>query len=214
MNLFNEDNFLHQFFLFLGKLIALNLLWMISSIPVITMGASTTSLYYCTLKLHKDRDISAWKFFWKSFRSNFRQSTVVWIVLLAAGALLWIERIAIGTMPAEARQIFTYGVSAVGIAAILVALYIFPTIASFDNTIGKLLGYSLYFIFRKPGYAVSVAAITCLPMYFTLIDAELFPVYLFIWLLCGFSLTAYADSWFFWRLYRPFFEDRKEETKE
>ena len=54
MNLFNEDNFLHQFFLFLGKLIALNLLWMISSIPVITIGASTTALYYCTLKLHKE----------------------------------------------------------------------------------------------------------------------------------------------------------------
>ena len=64
MNFFNEDNFLNQFFLFLGKLIALNLLWVISCIPVITIGASTTALFYCTLKLHKDKDISAWKFFW------------------------------------------------------------------------------------------------------------------------------------------------------
>ena len=39
------------------RLIALNLLWIVCSLPVITAGASTTALYYCTLKLHKDGDI-------------------------------------------------------------------------------------------------------------------------------------------------------------
>lgn len=211
MNFFNEDNFLHQFFLFLGKLIALNLLWMITCIPVITIGASTTALFYCTLKLHKDRDISSWKFFWRSFRGNFLQSTAIWILLLAAAALLWLERGAIRTMPEEIQPVFTYVLAAVGIALLLMALYIFPTVASFENKIGKLFSHTLYFIFKKPGYAVAIAAITCLPMYFTLVDAALFPAYLFVWLMCGFSLTAYADSWFLWRLFRPFF---KEEPRE
>lgn len=207
MNLFNEDNFLHQFFLFLGKLIALNLLWMITCIPVITAGASTTALFYCTLKLHKDKDISSWKFFWKSFRGNFLQSTAIWILILVAAALLWLERIAIGTMPQGLKQIFTYVLAAAGLFLLLLTLYIFPTIASFENKLLKLISHALYFIFRHPGYAVAVAAITCLPMYFTLVDAELFPAYLFVWLLCGFSLTAYADSWFLWRLFRPFFKE-------
>ncbi len=211
MNLFNEDNFLHQFFLFLGKLIALNLLWMISSIPIITIGASTTALFYCTLKLHKDRDISAWKFFWKSFRNNFRQSTAIWVLLLVAAVLLWLEQIAIGTMPQGAKQVFTYVLTAAGVALILMALYIFPTVASFENKIGKLFSHALYFVFKKPGYAITIAAITCLPMYFTLVDAELFPVYLFVWLMCGFSLTAYVDSWFLWRLFRPFFKEKESE---
>ncbi len=207
MNLFNEDNFLNQFFLFMGKLIALNLLWMITCIPVITIGASTTALFYCTLKLHKDRDISAWKFFWKSFRSNFLQSTAIWVLILVAAALLWLERIAIGTMPQSMKQIFTYVLAAAGLFLLLVTLYIFPTIAAFENKLSKLISHTLYFIFRQPGYAVAVTAITCLPMYFTLVDAELFPIYLFVWLLCGFSLTAYADSWFLWRLFRPFFKE-------
>ena len=210
MNFFNEDNFLNQFFLFLGKLIALNLLWVISCIPVITIGASTTALFYCTLKLHKDNDISAWKFFWKSFRSNFLQSTIIWILLLAAALLLWLERTAITTMPTGARQIFTYVLAAAGLFLLLITLYIFPTVASFENKTLKLVSHTLYFIFRQPGYAVAVVAITCLPMYFTLVDAELFPIYLFVWILCGFSLTAYADSWFFWRLFRPFFEEDNE----
>ncbi len=209
MNLFNEDNFLHQFFLFLGKLIALNLLWMISSIPVITIGASTTALYYCTLKLHKDKDISAWKFFWKSFSGNFLQSTLIWAMLLAAALLLWLEKIAISTMPDGAKQIFTYVLTAMGIILVLMALYVFPTVASFENKTGKLFSHALYFIFRQPLYAVAMAGITCLPMYFTIVDMELFPVYLFVWLMCGFSLTAYVDSWFLWRLFRPFFKEEE-----
>lgn len=214
MNFFNEDNFLHQFFLFLGKLIALNLLWMICSIPVITIGASTTAMYYCTLKLHKDKDIDAIKSFFKSFKRNFLQSTIIWVILLLAAFILWLEQIAVKTMPAGARQMFTYVLAAVGILLLLLTLYIFPTVASFDNKIKKLAGHSIYFIFRQPGYAVAVTAITCLPMYFTLVDTELFPVYLFIWLMCGFSLTAYANSWFLWRLYRPFFEEDTKKTEE
>ena len=39
----------------------------------------------------------------------------------------------------------------------------------------------------------ALAVITILPMTMTLVDAKLFPVYMLIWLMVGFSLTAYAD---------------------
>ena len=57
-----------RIFGFLGQLIALNLLWIVCSLPVITAGASTTALYYCTLKLHKDGDIRVFHDFFKSMR--------------------------------------------------------------------------------------------------------------------------------------------------
>ena len=49
----------------------------------------------------------------------------------------------------------------------------------------------------------ALAVITILPM--TLVDAKLFPIYMLIWPMVGFSLTAYADSWFMWKLFRPYF---------
>ena len=61
------------------------------------------------------------------------------------------------------------------------------------------------------GYAIAVAVITILPMTMTLVDAKLFPVYLLIWLMFGFSLTAYADSWFMWKLFKPYFKEEEEE---
>ena len=60
----------------------------------------------------------------------------------------------------------------------------------------------------------ALAVITILPM--TLVDAKLFPISLLIWLLVGFSLPAYADSWFMWKLFRPYFaqDDGEEFVKD
>lgn len=207
MNFFNEDNFLHRFFLSAGDFIGLNLLWIITSVPVVTAGASTTALYYCTLKLHKDKDISIWKCYWKSFRGNFFQATAVWLGLIGAGVCVWFEKRAIVTMPMAG--VFTYVIWGIALLLAVTALYIFPTIASFENKTRRLLPYALCFAARKPLYALCMALLTCLPMYFTLVDAKLFPVYLLVWLMCGFSLTAYGNSWFLWRLFRPYFAENE-----
>ena len=78
-----------RIFGFLGQLIALNLLWIVCSLPVITAGASTTALYYCTLKLHKDGDIRVFHDFFKSFKQNFKQSTLIWILMAAVAVFLY-----------------------------------------------------------------------------------------------------------------------------
>ena len=205
MNLFNEDSFLHSFFLSAGGFIGLNLLWIITSVPVVTAGASTTALYYCALKLHKDKDISIWKCYWKSFKGNFVQATAVWLGLLAAGVCVWLESRAVATMPMPMSGVFTYVTWGMALLLLIIALYSFPTLASFEIKTRRLIPYALCFGAKKPGYALCTAMITCLPMYFTLVDAQLFPVYLLVWLMCGFSLTAYANSWFLWRLFRPYF---------
>ena len=177
-----------RIFGFLGQLIALNLLWIVCSLPIITAGASTTALFYCTLKLHKDGDIRVLHDFFKSFKQNFRQSTLIWIL----------------------SQIFNYVIFAVYIPLVAVALYVFPTVAAFENKTMTLITNAFYFAVKHIGYALAVAVITILPMTMTLVDAKLFPVYLLIWLMFGFSLTAYADSWFMWKLFKPYFKEEEE----
>ena len=161
-----------RIFGFLGQLIALNLLWIVCSLPIITAGASTTALFYCTLKLHKDGDIRVLHDFFKSFKQNFRQSTLIWILMAAAGIFIYMEKEALATM--------------------------------------TLITNAFYFAVKHIGYALAVAVITILPMTMTLVDAKLFPVYLLIWLMFGFSLTAYADSWFMWKLFKPYFKEEEE----
>lgn len=200
-----------RIFGFLGQLIALNLLWIVCSLPVITAGASTTALFYCTLKLHKDGDIRVVRDFFKSFRQNFKQSTLIWIIMAAVALILYLEKETVFSMPGAMAQIFSYVILAACIPLVLVALYIFPTVAAFENKIMKLISNAFYFAVKHIGYALAVAVITILPMVMTLVDAKLFPVYLLIWLLVGFSLTAYADSWFMWKLFKPYFQEEGED---
>ena len=61
--LFNYDNPVWRFIGKLGDLIVLNILWTICSIPIFTIGASTTAVYYVTLKLVRDEDDSTIKAF-------------------------------------------------------------------------------------------------------------------------------------------------------
>ena len=125
--------------------------------------------------------------------------------MLAAGVLIHMEKSALAVMPGSASVIFNYVILAAFIPLIAVALYIFPTVAAFENKITTLITNAFYFAVKHIGYAIAVAVITILPMTMTLVDAKLFPIYMLIWLMMGFSLTAYADSWFMWKLFRPYF---------
>ena len=86
--LFNYDNPVWRFIGKLGDLILLNILWIVCSIPIVTAGAATTAVYYVTLKLVRDENDGTIKNFFHSFKENFVQSTIIWVILLAAGALL------------------------------------------------------------------------------------------------------------------------------
>ena len=86
---FNYDNPVWRFIGKFGDLIILNILWLVCSIPVITIGASTTAVYYVTLKLARDDDGYTIRSFFKSFKENFKQSTVIWLILLAVGVILY-----------------------------------------------------------------------------------------------------------------------------
>ena len=64
------------------------MLWFMCCIPVFTIGAATTALYYTVNKsIKNDRGYASSEFF-SAFKSNFKQSTVIWLIFLAIYALL------------------------------------------------------------------------------------------------------------------------------
>lgn len=216
MNLFSEDSLFGQIFGFLGHLILLNILWIAASLPIVTIGASTTAMYYVALKLHKDGDVCVAKQFFKSFKENFFQATVVWVVLAAAALILFMEGKWLVISGNSSSLVLSYALVGIGLFAGVLFLYMFPVIAAFRNTLGKLLGHAVYFAFHNMIYLIVTAAVTFLPMYFTMVDAQLFPVYLLVWLMLGFSLSAYINSWFYFRLFKPYLGGgvQKEQTIE
>lgn len=86
-SIFDPDNVVVRGFIKLGYIWVLNILWLITSIPIITIGASTTALIYSCIKLHDD-DGYPWKNYFHSFKDNLGQATAIWLIYLIAGAAL------------------------------------------------------------------------------------------------------------------------------
>lgn len=68
--------------------ICLSVLWIITSLPVITVGASTTALYYAINTGIRCDKGGVWRSYWHSFRMNFKQATILWLLLFVIYSLL------------------------------------------------------------------------------------------------------------------------------
>lgn len=69
----------------------LNVLWFICCLPIVTVGASTTALFYVTLKIAKVEEGNITKSFFRAFRQNFKKATIIWLILLTLGIILALD---------------------------------------------------------------------------------------------------------------------------
>ncbi len=86
--IFDLDSPLVRFLNKVADLLWLNILTILCCIPIITAGAAFTALHYCCLKLVRGEEGYITKDFFKSFKLNFKQSTIIWLIVLLTGAIL------------------------------------------------------------------------------------------------------------------------------
>lgn len=145
-NLFNLDGPVLQFTNKIVYSVYLNILWFICCIPIVTAGASTTALFYVTLKISRNEEGNITKAFFRSFRDNLRQSTLIWLILLALGMILATDGYILYHMRFE-NVFWTLCTAVFCVAAAayaIVLMYIFPLLARFDNTIGAMFKNALF----------------------------------------------------------------------
>ena len=103
---FNMDN---KFFTFMGRiadLCILNIICLVCCIPIVTAGASITAMYYVTLKMVRNEEAYIVRSFFKSFKDNFKQATVINLIMIAVGVVLYLDLNVAKNMPGSAGQIF------------------------------------------------------------------------------------------------------------
>lgn len=144
-DLFGLDSPVMQFITKIVNAVYLNILWFICSLPIFTIGASTTALFYVTLKMAKNEEGNITKTFFHSFKENFRQGTLIWLILLAFGIIFGIDGYVLYHMRFE--NVFWTVCSAIFIVALaayaIILMYIFPLLARFNNTVFAMFKNSL-----------------------------------------------------------------------
>ena len=95
MNFLSSDSWLGRFFNLVFDLVIMHFIWLVCSLPIFTIGASTTALYYTFMKRTRRDEGYIWKNYFSSFKSNFKQATIIWLIILAVGAILLTDLISL-----------------------------------------------------------------------------------------------------------------------
>ena len=144
-NLINPDNALMHFITKLVSSVWLNVLWFICCIPIITIGPATTALFYSCQKLAQDQDGYVTRNFFHSFRENFRQGTLIGLIMTVLGIFIGADGYILYHLHASSAfwTIVTAIYFVAAAAYLIVLMYIFPLLAYFNNNTFAMFKNSL-----------------------------------------------------------------------
>ena len=207
----------NKFFTFMSKvadLMILNIVWIICCLPIVTIGASTTALYYVTMKMVKNEEAYIVKSFFKSFKQNFKQSTIIWLIVLVVGIVFVLDLYILLQVDFSYENIIRYGIFAMIAIYLLITAYIFPVLAKFYNSIKNTFKNAFIISIRHLPYSVAILAINIVPMVVVLFVDGAFQYGSLLFLLLGFSLTAFCNSYMFNKIFDRYVPEEKEEDGE
>ena len=142
-------------------MICLNVLWVICSIPIVTIGASTTALYTVMLKMVRNEEGYIFRGFFKAFKENFRQSTIMWLILLVTSIVCFIDFRVAGVIAGAPGTVLRGIFFLLGFFLLAVMAYTFPLTARYENTIRATLRNAALLSLGRLPYTLLLGASGC-----------------------------------------------------
>ena len=172
----------------------INILMLVTSIPIITIGASTSALSYVTLKMVRGEDPYIWQNFWKSFRQNFKQGTLIWIFSILVFIFLGMDFYIINSQNTTLFAVIRMLLWCVCLVALSVFLYVFPIISHFVCSTTQALKNAVFMTFGHLPYTLVMLVIAGLILYLCACSVKTFALVVVISGICGFSVVAFIYS--------------------
>lgn len=198
--LFDLDSPIMRFLGRVGDMMILNILVLICCIPIITAGAAFTAMHYVLLKMVRDEEGYLIRGFFKSFVQNFKQATLMWLLMLLVVAVYVGDSYIFGYSGVEFPRALIIAVIAIGITMLMVAMYVFPLLARFDNTIRNTFKNAAVLTFANLPKTLLMALMYALPLIIGYYSAY---ADIFI-ILFGISVPAYGAAYLYSGIFKKF----------
>ena len=189
----------------LGDMFILNFIYVLSCIPIITIGASTTALYYTTLKMAENKESYVWRDYWKAFKSNLKQATVIWLIVFAGWAVVALDFLIAGGLSMQLGTVVAIGVVVVAVFLGILGLYVFPLLARFDNTVVRTMKNAVMIAIRHLPSTILIALIHAVPLLVAFVSIEAFLKGFIVIMLFAASPLAYLESKLFVKVFRRYY---------
>ncbi len=188
--LFNMDSPLMRTLSAVADMIWMSILWVLCSLPVVTIGASTAALYRVMFNKHAEK-ASGTSVFFHAFQENFKKATIMWMILLVIGLILPFDwYFVFRDTPATLEYIMGAVLLLVTYIVVFTAIYAFPMTAYLENSVKGILKNSLLLGIGNAPYTLLMCLLMLVPAAVFLFLPKafflLFPLWFFMWpgLLC------------------------------
>lgn len=190
--LFSWDSPWVQRFAMLTNLVMLNLLWLVCCIPLFTAGAATTALYYTIFRYHTKEDDEVLKPFFRAFKTNFKQATLLPLPLIAVLAVLVVEIAYLLTSGQGVAMLFVMIIVAVFLLCML--MHLLPLIGRFEMKANALLRTAFSLTILHFPITLVMIALLLVPAGIFVYDISLFLRLSVVWVGIWFALAAFLNG--------------------
>lgn len=202
---------------FLGDLLAVNLLWLFTSLPIVTVGAASSAANAVLLRYIREGDVPILKTYFHSFKENFLQATAMWFMALALGVVVYVDWKFAGTFTGAVHTLYL-ALSAVlcVIIAVLLSLAI-PIQSYYRNTLRNILKNAFAMAFCAPGRMLLIWLVwAALVLFCVLVPLNVVFSLGSLFVMWGFSFPAWLSAKILLRIFAIFDPNLKktEETYE
>lgn len=195
----------------LADYILLNFLWLICCIPIVTIGASTTALYYVTMQTAREEHGYIARNFFRSFKENFKQSTIIWLIMFLIGAILTFNVSFWFTMKSTMGNVLGALLSVALLLYVFTLFYVFPLLARFNNTVKQSMKNALFISLQNLKQTLFITVVNII----IILALYLLPISAVFFVLFGFAFFAYLNSFQFVKVFKCYeadFNDIDEST--
>ena len=200
--LLGNDSWIMRFLTRIFDLIILNLLFIICSLPVITIGASLTALYSVTLKMVRNEEGYIVRGFFKAYKDNLKQTLIIWIPAALCGICLYADFRILHLSATGFLQVLRIPLVALSAILACIVLYSFPMIAYFNCTCRQIFLNLLILCFKHIGTTVLLLAVTGLILSLFMFAPDRITFFAInIFTLIGFSAVALLFSYLLRRIF-------------
>lgn len=199
---FSMDSPFFSFMSRLADIVLLNLLYIICCLPVFTIGAATSALYYQVMKMSKNEESYVFRGFFKAFRENFKKATPAWLILLGIAVFLYLDLylapILGGTALVNGFRIICY----VGCLVWLITFsYTFPLFSKFENTVKNTLQNAILMGIRHLPFTLLILLLNISPALALLLLPQYIGIESLLMLLFWFSGIAFINGMLFHHIF-------------
>lgn len=205
---FNAEGPIMSFLNKVADIMLLNFMTWICCIPIVTAGAAFTALHYMSLKIVRGEEGYIIKGYFKSFKQNFKQATIVWLIVVLVGCILAGDYYILRYTPLADSKVMKVLIGAIGFIYALTVIYVFPLLARFENTVFRTIKNALLVSFISLPRAILMLIVYSIPIIIFLFFPEFLPVVF----LFGLSVPAYLAAKLYSKVLKKFEPQDEEES--